>query len=689
MEALERLERHNGASSLTGMPPAHSHVETEPCTRSHTRSHACAQTHVRPWVLESGKCPSPSRIFVNRSLELGKICCLGFDMDCTLAGRGRGVRGIWGWEQGVGTNRPGSAWPTAYKSPAYETLAFELLLEHLVCVGCGSPRGGRPGPLTGPGASSTTSVPSPGGLLFDAPCGNLLKVDARGNGLLGTHGFSFLPEAEIWSFYPSKFTQRDELQRSHTRITLFNLPAWKPLHVFQDVTDAMDNIHHSAGGLGSLILDAGMCRHVCARARTHTHSQPCSLPRGCLKERTAEDLEKYAGIPILRGKRKEVGKVFLATGSYNYTDISVEEAIFSPSRSSVACGAIRSYLFGAGEAERLCLHLPTPCRLWRSYFDLIVVDTQKPCFFAEGTVLRQLRTVMQGPRPVHHDPWPHADMGKLRVGTSTGPHQHCAVYSGGSSDAVCKLLGVRGKDILYVSEGMEELKGLDMQLADLYQHMDGSSSGLPLISSTKREIRGDGWGLASSSISTVNLEKCRPPGLGPHVTHYPASVWGQPDKGPEKTGSKAGPGRKLTVKWEVGSVAKRRAAPLPKDPGWPGNTELDQCYSAMGSLFRCGFLQTLFSSHMMRYADLYTATCLNFLYYPLSSLYRMPHESAAEPEWASLGPAAHLLSCSQRSHRLNRCLNSCTQSRAGRNDEKHHPWGGALVVKMYLGTAIY
>lgn len=32
-------------------------------------------------------------------------------------------------------------------------------------------------------------------------------------------------------------------------------------------------------------------------------------------------------------------------------------------------------------------------------------------------------------------------------------------------------------------------------------------------------------------------------------------------------GHSPGPGRKLTVKREVGSVAKRRAAPLPKDPG--------------------------------------------------------------------------------------------------------------------------
>lgn len=45
---------------------------------------------------------------------------------------------------------------------------------------------------------------------------------------------------------------------------------------------------------------------------------------------------------------------------------------------------------------RLTLSAPQeepPHRLWRSYFDLIVVDTRKPLFFAEGTVLRQVNTV--------------------------------------------------------------------------------------------------------------------------------------------------------------------------------------------------------------------------------------------------------------------------------------------------------
>ncbi|KAI4577256.1 hypothetical protein MJG53_005059 [Ovis ammon polii x Ovis aries] len=63
--------------------------------------------------------------------------------------------------------------------------------------------------------------------------------------------------------------------------------------------------------------------------------------------------------------------------------------------------------------------------------------------------------------------------------------------------------------------------------------------------------------------------------------------------------------------------------------------------------------QTLFSSQLMRYADLYTATCLSFLYHPLSSLYRaawelMPHETAVEQERAGLVPAFSFFSCSQR-----------------------------------------
>lgn len=112
-----------------------------------------------------------------------------------------------------------------------------------------------------------------------------------------------------------------------------------------------------------------------------------------------------------------------------------------------------SPLGGAGCHGHPLADPPNPQRPWRSYFDLIVVDTRKPLFFAEGTVLRQVNTVGT---PQHcggtvwarggwicrwvgtgdrshcpRGPFVPQDTGKLRIGTYTGPLQHCAVYSGG------------------------------------------------------------------------------------------------------------------------------------------------------------------------------------------------------------------------------------------------------------------
>ncbi|XP_029422907.1 5'-nucleotidase domain-containing protein 4 isoform X2 [Nannospalax galili] len=363
----------------------------------------------------------------------------------------------------------------AYKSPAYEALTFKLLLERLVCIGY---------PHEILRYTYDPTFPTRG-LVFDVLYGNLLKVGTHGNVLLAFHGFTFLSEAEIWSFYPSKFIQRDDLPRFHVLNTLFNLPEIYLYACLVDFFSSCSRYTNCDTGYqhGNLFMSFRSLSQDVTEAMNNIHLS------GCLKEKTLEDLEKYvekdAQIPILLDKMKAVGKVFLATNSnYNYTD------------------AIMTYLFAVGEDEA------SP-RTWRSYFDLIVVDTQKPRFFAEGTVLRQV----------------NMDSGKLRVGTYTGPHQHCAVYSGGSSDMVCELLGVRGKDILYIGDHifgdivkskkrqgwrtclvvpevsrelsiwtqekgqLEQLKRLDTCLANLYENMDGSSRGLQAISSTKKEIQ--------------------------------------------------------------------------------------------------------------------------------------------------------------------------------------------------------
>eukprot|EP00069_Balaena_mysticetus_P007345 bmy_19109T0 len=195
--------------------------------------------------------------------------------------------------------------------------------------------------------------------------------------------------------------------------------------------------------------------------------------KGSLKEKTVENLEKY----VVKDK-------------------------------------IMTYLFDFP-------HGPKPGsshRPWQSYFDLILVDARKPLFFGEGTVLRQVDT----------------KTGKLKIGTYTGPLQHGIVYSGGSSDTICDLLGAKGKDILYIGDHIfgdilkskkrqgwrtflvipelaqelhvwtdksslfEELQSLDIFLAELYKHLDSSSNERPDISSIQRRIKVSKWDLGEN-----------------------------------------------------------------------------------------------------------------------------------------------------------------------------------------------
>lgn len=52
---------------------------------------------------------------------------------------------------------------------------------------------------------------------------------------------------------------------------------------------------------------------------------------------------------------------------------------------------------------------------WREFFDVIIVDSRKPLWFAEGTVFREVNT----------------ETGALKIGIPTGPLKKGAVYSGG------------------------------------------------------------------------------------------------------------------------------------------------------------------------------------------------------------------------------------------------------------------
>ncbi|KAL4609648.1 cytosolic purine 5'-nucleotidase-like [Arapaima gigas] len=454
-------------------------------------------------------------IFVNRSLALENIRCFGFDMDYTLA---------------------------MYRSPDYEEMGFELLRDRLVSIG-------YPHELLQ--YKYDPSFPTRG-LVFDTTYGNLLKVDSHGNILVCTHGFTFLKSSEIQTYYPNMFIQRDNTDRFYILNTLFNLTE---TYLFVCLVDFFTKCTRYANKLkgykhGDLFMSFRSMFQDVREAMDYVHET------GSLKEKTLQNLEKFVikdpRLPLLLSRMKEVAKVFLATNSdYCYTE------------------AIMTYLFDFPHGPKP----GTPKRPWHSYFDLVVVDTRKPVFFAEGTVLRQVDTIT----------------GKLRVGTYTGDLQHGTIYSGGSSDIVCDLLGVKGKDILYVGDHIfgdilkskkkqgwktylvvpelanelqvwseksylfEELKTLDASLAEFYKDLDSGSTECPDISTIQMRIK--------------------------KLTHC-----------------------------------------------------MDMCYGKMGSLLRYGSRQTLFASQLMRYADLYASSCLNLLYYPFSYLFRappvlMPHES--------------------------------------------------------------
>uniref|UniRef100_I3J6S1 5'-nucleotidase, cytosolic II, like 1 n=1 Tax=Oreochromis niloticus TaxID=8128 RepID=I3J6S1_ORENI len=390
-----------------------------------------------------------------------------------------------------------------YKSPDYESMSFELMRDRMVSIGY---------PHEILRYKYDPSFPTRG-LVVDTTYGNLLKVDSNGNILVCSHGFQFLKGEDIRKYYPNMFIQRDDTDRFYILNTLFNLSetylyaclTWRNTHCFQH---------------GDLLMSyRSMFQDV-------RDAYKCLQPN----------------LPVLLTRIKEVAKVFLATNSdYNYTEV------------------IMTYLLESNVKPG------SPKKSWRSYFDLVVVDTKKPLFFAEGTVLRQVDT----------------NTGKLRIGTYTGDLQHGTVYSGGSSDIVCDLLGVIGKDILYVGDHIfgDILKSKKRQ---------GWKTFLVVPELTK-ELQV--WEERKSIFEELK-----------RLDLYLAEL----NKHPDTTSQEYR---------DIGSIHMRMKLLTYR---------MDMSYGQMGSLLRSGSRQTLFASQLMRYADLYSSSCLNLMHYPVNYLFMAP-----------------------------------------------------------------
>eukprot|EP00871_Galdieria_phlegrea_P002193 jgi/Galph1/2975/GphlegSOOS_G1623.1 len=265
-----------------------------------------------------------NRIYANRDTNLEDIHFYGFDMDYTLA---------------------------VYQSDAYEELTYSLALNDLVY------NAGYPEELLRKHYDPQFPIR---GLLLDKQKGNLIKLDSFGAILLSVHGRTRHTKEETRAEYPSMFIPSDQIGTRFFAIdTLFALPqaclfadlvhffehsfgyglqesqtkqtdaVISYSSLFQDMMQAMDNIHH--GGL--------------------------------LKKKTLENMSKYVRrdtrLPLLLKRLKERGKFcFLLTNSeWLYTD------------------AVMKHILGI---------------TWREYFDLIIVGAQKPSFFGEGTAMREV-----------------------------------------------------------------------------------------------------------------------------------------------------------------------------------------------------------------------------------------------------------------------------------------------------------
>ncbi|XP_031562087.1 cytosolic purine 5'-nucleotidase-like isoform X2 [Actinia tenebrosa] len=430
-----------------------------------------------------------------------------------------------------------------YKSPVYEAKAFELVIERLVSIG-------YPKDLLQFKYDPHFPVR---GLFFDHQLGNLLKVDTYGNILSCYHGFEFLTSVKIRELYPNKFVQADN-QRYFILNTLFNLPETYLLAALVDYFDNHPDYRRTGKGAESkdhILLTYESIHEDVRAAVDWVHI------KGTLKQITVENLDTYVIkdplLPKLLDRMKQCKrKCFILTNSgYSYTD------------------KIMEFLLEDKDGSNSQRH-------WTSYFDYVVVDARKPLFFDKGTALRQV----------------DAETGTLSIGRYSGALKQGHIYSGGSSDVFCQLVGAQGKDVLYIGDHIfgDILKSKKQQGWRTYLVIPELTQELEVWQSRQDVF---------CNLRDLDIT------LGETYKHLDSTTTEQPDI----------------------SEIKRKIK--------EATQTMEKCYGCMGSLLRSGSRQTFFASQVMRYADLYASSCVNLLHYPFSYLFRapaqlMPHESTVE-----------------------------------------------------------
>ncbi|VUZ56043.1 unnamed protein product [Hymenolepis diminuta] len=217
-------------------------------------------------------------------------------------------------------------------------------------------------------------------------------------------------------------------------------------------------------------------------------------------------------------------------------------------------------------------------RHWTSYFDYIVVDAKKPVFFQEGTLMRAV----------------DMETGRYKMGQIAGPLERGKIYAGGSCATFTQLIGAKGKDVLYSGD-----------------HIFGD------ILKSKRQVGWKTFLVVPELLNEIYVWK-KKNALFERLTELDNEL---ADKYKDLNIASSSRPDVSQVQKEIRRVAN----------------EMSDAYGLLGSIFRHGSRLTTFSSQAMQFADLYSYSCLNLIYYPLCYMFRappmlMPHESTVPHE---------------------------------------------------------
>ncbi|KAL5471526.1 hypothetical protein EMCRGX_G029649 [Ephydatia muelleri] len=503
-------------------------------TAIHTQRHAHASTCIiKSQSIRHAESDYDARIYANRSLSMDRIKYIGFDMDYTLV---------------------------AYKSPEYEQLAYEFAVERLISIG-------YPKELANSKYDPTFTVR---GLFFDKVYGNLLKCDPYGNILSCFHGFNSCSTQQIRALYPNKYVQPSD-HRIEILYTLFHLPETFLLSALVDFFDNRHEYKRIEDGpnkdkgvkCGDVEISYWMIQQDVRRTVDWIHNE------GKLKERTLQNLEKYVNrdkrLPKMLYQLRQTGrKVFLATNSgYEYTMRLLTYMLEFPECDEPGLGPLQ----------------------WKSYFDYLITDANKPLFFTEGSMLREV----------------DEDTHSLKLGVFTGVLQPGQVYSGGSSSAFCKYTGASGKQILYVGDHI---------FGDVIKAKIEQAWRTFLVVPELTEETHVWESIQALYQRLQNFE-------------YILSVM---NKKNNHHVSPSGPPLP-----DLESIRKAiKEIVLKMEESYPRR---------LGSLLRCGSQLTYFANQASRYADLYGSSCLCLMNYTPNHLFTARHQLMAhERRGQSLAP---------------------------------------------------